>query len=1252
MPSFKYSDAEFKLLQHLREAVKIERMASQSTSPAWLERPVLRNPSKILTVENLLIALILVLAIISRFAMLGERVMSHDEVNHVVPAYDLFQGKGYRHDPVTHGPFQFHALALSYFLFGDNDFTSRIPAALFSVAAVAFVLFAYRRYLGRSGAIIAGLLFLISPFMLFYGRYTRNEAFIELIGVALLYGILRYLERGDRFAMFLVTISTVLHFTVKETAFIYTAQALIFLFVMFLLEARRAEFRRPERYNRFLLLMSIAMLLVFLALGLAIWKVDAGIGVEPAGVEAPAAGQLPTETPTEAPPGSLFDQAHLRLYGEIIAVTGALLAGAFGLLTLARDLGWGQIKRIRSFTLIILIGTLILPMLAPLPITMLGGNPLDYTNTANMIQTGIVITALFIVGALIGLWWNPALWLQNALIFYTIFTVFYTTIFTNGDGFYTGIVGSLGYWLAQQSVERGSQPRYYYAFVQMPIYEFLAILGTLTALYYAIRHRRFAHLAGFAPAFAPRVERQDWQPAAEQDDAVVEIPATGGLPEPADGLPNETGAARVYPDTGDPVHQTALVVDPSSSAAQVYAGPEEAAVSAQALEDAQAARFYSQPQPSPVLALLLFWSLTSLLAYSLAGERMPWLTVHIALPFLLTAGWGLGYLVDTTDWKRLLRLDGFLAVLLFPVAFTALSSAAGSLLGTNPPFQGSQLTQLQATNRFILAAVAAAGSLAGIVYLLRDWTAKNILRLAAVTFFALMAVLTARAAYRASFINYDYATEYLVYAHAAPGPKEVLAEVEEISRRTVGGKDIQVAYSSDALYPYWWYFRDYPNHRWYQSNPTRDLRDFPVVIAGEDVFNKIEPVLGDEFILFDYIRLWWPNQDYYNLTFERVWGALTNPQMREGIYQIWLNRDYSTYAEATGQPSVLSLENWSPAARMRVYIRKDVVAQIWSFGATPAVIDPVISDPYSAQTIDLNPIQVVGSVGVVGAEPGQFNAPRGLETAPDGTLYVADSRNHRIQYFSADGSLLGTWGTFGDVNTGTAPDGAFNEPWDVAIGPDGSVYVSDTWNHRVQKFTADGQFVTKWGYFGQGEAPEALWGPRGLAVDQDGRVYVMDTGNKRVVIFDADGNYITQFGSAGFEMGQFDEPVGIDLDPQGNVYITDTWNQRVQVMAPSQDRLTYTPLRAWDFSGWRGQSLENKPFLAVDPASGHVFVADPESPRIVAFDAEGSFLRAWGEYSSGPDGFGMVSGVTVAPDGSLWVSDGVNNILLRFELPE
>jgi DNA-binding beta-propeller fold protein YncE len=110
----------------------------------------------------------------------------------------------------------------------------------------------------------------------------------------------------------------------------------------------------------------------------------------------------------------------------------------------------------------------------------------------------------------------------------------------------------------------------------------------------------------------------------------------------------------------------------------------------------------------------------------------------------------------------------------------------------------------------------------------------------------------------------------------------------------------------------------------------------------------------------------------------------------------------------------------------------------------------------------------------------------------------------------------------------------------VAVGPDGSVYVTDTWNARVVKFTAKGKYITSWGFYGQ-DTPEAFWGPRGIAVDSKSRVYVADTGNKRIVVFDSKGAYITQFGTAGLDAGQFDEPVGVAVAFDGTVYVTDTW---------------------------------------------------------------------------------------------------------------
>ena len=147
---------------------------STAKSQHWLDKPILPWWQG-LTIEKLLLVIIIVLTIFSRFYDVGARTMAHDEINHVVPAYSF---EGYVYDPVTHGPFQFHALALSYFLFGDSDFSSRVPAALFGIGVVLFALFAWRRYLGRVGSLIAGTIFMISPYILFYSRYTRNEIFI------------------------------------------------------------------------------------------------------------------------------------------------------------------------------------------------------------------------------------------------------------------------------------------------------------------------------------------------------------------------------------------------------------------------------------------------------------------------------------------------------------------------------------------------------------------------------------------------------------------------------------------------------------------------------------------------------------------------------------------------------------------------------------------------------------------------------------------------------------------------------------------------------------------------------------------------------------------------------------------------------------------------------------------------------------------------------------------------------------------
>jgi DNA-binding beta-propeller fold protein YncE len=640
---------------------------------------------------------------------------------------------------------------------------------------------------------------------------------------------------------------------------------------------------------------------------------------------------------------------------------------------------------------------------------------------------------------------------------------------------------------------------------------------------------------------------------------------------------------------------------------------------------------------------LIFWSITSLLAYTVAGEKMPWLTVHIALPMILTTAWFLGQLIDTADWGAFRRNNGILVVILLPVFFLSLSGTLGSLLGVNPPFQGKELEQLRATSTFITSLLVAIASGAAIGYLVRQWSTQLMGRVLTLGVFGIAGILTARTALTASFINYDNANELLVYAHSASGPKIALSQIEEISRRTTDGLALRVAYDNESTYPYWWYLRNFTNQDYYASAPSRAQRDAPIILVGEGNYGKIEPVVGQAYNRFDYIRIWWPNQDYYDLTWERILDAALNPQMRAALFKIWLDRDYTLYGQVTNKD--MSFPNWYPASRMRLYIRKDIANSLWNYGVS-AVPEEVVADPYEGKQISISADRVIGEPGF---DPGQFQKPHGIAIAPDGSLYIADSNNHRIQHLDADGNVLHTWGSYADSSQGDAPGGTFFEPWGITVGPDGSVYVADTWNHRIQKFTPEGEFLTMWGYFGQAEAPDAMWGPRDIKMSPDGVVYVSDTGNKRIVLFDSEGNPISEFGEAGLLPGQFDEPVGIAIDTQNRVFVADTWNQRIQSFITSVD-FNYEPLNSWDVVGWYGQSLDNKPYLAAD-SQNYIYVSDPEGYRVLQFTSQGEFVRYWGDLSSGPDGFGLVGGIAVDAQDGIWVSDPGNNRIMHFTLP-
>ena len=601
-------------------------MTKNSKINAWLDKPVF-SPWPRFTIYHLIITLILITAVLSRFIMLGERVMSHDEVNHVVPAYTYYQGEGYRYDPMTHGPFQFHMITLSYTLFGDSDFSARIPDAVFGIAVVAFAIFAFKRYLGKVGSLVAGFLFTISPFISFYSRYTRNEIYIVFWGMALIWGVLRYLELGRKRTLLFITIITALHFCDKATSYIFTAELLIFLLVV--LVARIIN--KPWKTRRLRTIFLIAILVTLLA----------GAGAFGIGYSALTNA---TDSEDDGDVGVMLNELDVRTRVIIGALALILVAGlAVSIVFLIQGIGVRGVRDERAFDLLIVQGTIVLPLLAALPMDILGFNPMDYS-TNGIITSVLFVVPMFAIALLIGIWWNWKTWAVNIGVFWGIFTIFYTSVFTQGSGFAVGLMGALGYWMAQQGVTRGTQPLYYYALVQIPFYEFLPAFGTILAAFMGI------------PLLSKILKK-------EESEEIADSPAETSISTE----PDEEPPSRIVDNEGEVRH-------------------------------------------TPILALLLYWSVMSLIAFSFAGERMPWLAAHIAMPMILTSGWSFGRLLEKFDWALMKKYRGWLAIIAVALFFITVGQTFGSLLGSNPPFQGKELAQLEATSTFLLAFAGMIGS--------------------------------------------------------------------------------------------------------------------------------------------------------------------------------------------------------------------------------------------------------------------------------------------------------------------------------------------------------------------------------------------------------------------------------------------------------------------------------------------------------------------------------------------------------------
>jgi len=168
---------------------------------------------------------------------------------------------------------------------------------------------------------------------------------------------------------------------------------------------------------------------------------------------------------------------------------------------------------------------------------------------------------------------------------------------------------------------------------------------------------------------------------------------------------------------------------------------------------------------------------------------------------------------------------------------------------------------------------------------------------------------------------------------------------------------------------------------------------------------------------------------------------------------------------------------------------------------------------------------------------GMFIFPHGIFVDKDDNVWVTDGdgkngKGHQVFKFSPDGKILLALGRAGVAGDG--PD-TFNKPSDVAVAPNGDIFVADghggDTNARIVKFTKDGKFIKTWGK--KGSAPGEFDIPHSLAFDSKGRLFVADRGNNRIQIFDQDGNFIDQW-------AQFSRPSGIYIDKKDMIYVADS----------------------------------------------------------------------------------------------------------------
>ncbi len=260
-----------------------------------------------------------------------------------------------------------------------------------------------------------------------------------------------------------------------------------------------------------------------------------------------------------------------------------------------------------------------------------------------------------------------------------------------------------------------------------------------------------------------------------------------------------------------------------------------------------------------------------------------------------------------------------------------------------------------------------------------------------------------------------------------------------------------------------------------------------------------------------------------------------------------------------------------------------------------------------------------------GGEGNVINHPADIAIGPNGRIYVANQSLHRITIITPGDDVFNNFGSFGyEV-------GQLELPGAIAIDKNGYIYV--TGGLRVSKFDLNGEFILRWGDY------RIFQSPSGIAVDGHGYVYVADEEKNQITKFTTEGTRVKTWGKYGDGDGELNQPRGLAVDQAGNILVADSRNHRIQVFSANGDYI-----KQWGNQG-TGVGDFNLPMNVAIGNKGEIYVSDWGNYRVQVFSSDLNSVEMWD--ISGTDGShaGLPSGIAVDKQGNIIVSvNGIDRI--------